>query len=70
MPLFDASSCDALFVYMGRSSTGGNYPKSPNKIIDHPLKGSFLYSGNACFSLISINPSILRPTMLFSSIIK
>ncbi len=70
IPSFDLVSFDILLVYIERSRTGGSCPKSLNNIMDLSLKASFLCSGNACLNLKSIKASILRPTMLFSSIIR
>ncbi len=68
--LFEDIFLNIVLAYIKRFKMGKSYSKSPRMITDWLLKGLLLFSKNTSFNFISINPSIWRLTMLFSSIMK
>jgi len=52
---------------MGRSSTGGSYPKSPNRMMDHPSKVSSLLLKNAYLNRMSIKLELGAETTYYIS---
>lgn len=57
-----------LPAYKGLSLTGGNWPRSPTRMMDMPPKGQFFFSETASHNRASICIKILDPRNLISSI--
>lgn len=59
-----------IVLCKGKSIMGGSWPKSPNKMQEHPPNKWCPWWGKICLSLLSTCPKIFLPTMEISSIIK